>query len=160
MDFGFDGSGDLYVGSESSNEVLKYDGPTPPNSAPTANADSGNVDDLNSVTIDVAANDSDSDGTLDLTSIIITSNGVNGNAVANGDGTVTYTHTNGGTTTDSFDYTIDDNLGATSNVATVSITINPPNSAPTANADSSGVGDLGFSYNQCCSLMTLILMVL
>ena len=88
-------------------------------------------------------NDSDSDGTLDLTSIIITSNGVNGNAVANGDGTVTYTHTNGGTTTDSFDYTIDDNLGATSNVATVSITVTPANIAPTAVNDSTDVDLLG-----------------
>jgi hypothetical protein len=43
----------------------------------------------------------------------------------NGDGTVTYTHDGSETTSDSFTYTIDDLGGATSNTATVNITVFP-----------------------------------
>lgn len=93
------------------------------NIAPTASADSASVLVERSVTINVAANDSDPDGTVDLASIVITSQGL-GNAVSNGDGTVTYTAsaTDG---IDTFSYTIADNLGLASSPATVTVTVNP-----------------------------------
>ena len=109
------------------------------NEDPTAVNDSVDVANLGSVVINVATNDNDPDGALDLNSIVITSNGANGNAVANGDGTVTYTHTNGGTTTDFFSYTISDDASAVSNEAVVSITVTDENIAPTAVNDSTGV---------------------
>ena len=42
-----------------------------------------------------------------------------------------YTHDGSETTSDSFTYTIDDLSGATSNTATVDITVTPVNDAPT-----------------------------
>jgi hypothetical protein len=54
----------------------------------------------------------------------------------NGDGTVNYTHDDSETSLDSFDYTIKDSVGTTSNSARVDITVNPVNDAPIANNDS------------------------
>ena len=50
---------------------------------------------------------------------------VNGTAKLNADGTVTFTHDGSETTTGSFKYTIEDADGATSNKATVTITVTP-----------------------------------
>ena len=58
----------------------------------------------------------------------------NGSAVNNGDGTITYTPNTGFVGEDHFEYTVSDNDGAVSNVATVTITILPiPN--PTADVE-------------------------
>ncbi|MDH3610623.1 MAG: glycosyl hydrolase family 18 protein [Nitrosopumilus sp.] len=96
------------------------------NSPPEAGNDSANVLKGSSVTINVVSNDSD-DGILDLSTISITqvpSNDIS--LVDNGDGTLTYTHDGTDSVSDSFKYTINDNEGATSNEATVSISINEP----------------------------------
>lgn len=98
-----------------------------PNDPPVADNDTGTVDEGGSVNIDVADNDTDVDGTIDRTSIVIISGVTNGNTVVNTDGTVDYTHDSSDTTSDSFTYTIKDDLGATSNIATVNITVNPSN---------------------------------
>jgi len=77
----------------------------------------------NFVTIDVVANDTD-DGTVDATTVIITSNPRKGNAVLGvTPGTVTYTPTAGKRGSDAFGYTVNDDLGATSNEATVRVDI-------------------------------------
>ena len=55
-------------------------------------------------------------------------------------------HDGSETTSDSFTYTIKDASGATSNVATVSLTINPQNDPPVAVNDSSSVNE-GASVN-------------
>jgi hypothetical protein len=77
----------------------------------------------NSVTIDLTANDTDADGTIDAASVAITSNPAKGAVVNNADGTVTYTPAPGKRGSDTFGYTVDDDLGATSNVATVRLNI-------------------------------------
>jgi VCBS repeat-containing protein len=116
---------------------------TPVNDAPIAAADSATVAEGGTILIDLADNDTDSDGTLDLTSIVITQNPANGSVTVNNDGAVSYTHNGSNTTTDSFQYTIEDNTGAVSNIATVSITVTPVNDAPVAVADSATVAEGG-----------------
>jgi len=92
---------------------------------------------------DLAANDADADGVLDLGSIVVTVPPTFGTLVLNGDGTVDYQHDDSDTTSDAFFYTIDDDLGDTSNAAMVDITVNPiadgGNIAPTANDDAGQV---------------------
>jgi hypothetical protein len=97
----------------------------PVNEAPVAAGDSASVDEGASVNIDLAANDTDADDGLDLTTITIVAGPANGVLQVNANGTVTYSHNGSETTTDSFTYTIKDLAGAASNTATVSITVIP-----------------------------------
>ena len=113
----------------------------PQNDAPTAANDAASVNEGAAVIINLAGNDSDPDNALDLGSIVITSGPSNGSLADNGDGTFTYTHDGSETVGDSFSYTIDDVSGATSNVASVAITVNPQNDAPTAVNDSASVNE-------------------
>ena len=102
----------------------------PVNDAPIANNETATVSEGSNVNINLAVNDTDIDSALDLTSITIISGPVNGSLVDYGDGTVSYLHDGSETLTDSFTYTINDVSGATSNIATVNLTITPVNSAP------------------------------
>jgi parallel beta-helix repeat protein len=111
------------------------------NSPPTAVADSTSLNEGGSVVINLAGNDTDPDNALDLSSIVITSAPANGTLVDNGDGTLTYSHDGSETVGDSFSYTIDDASGATSNVASVTLSINPINDAPS-------ISDQFFSVNE------------
>ncbi len=98
----------------------------PVNLSPLAANDTASVDEGQSVTIDLTLNDTDADDGLDLGSIRIANDPLNGNITAiNTDGTVDYTHNGSETTTDSFSYTVSDLNTASSNEATVTITINP-----------------------------------
>src|SRR5206468_1966303 len=106
-------------------------------------ADAATVAEGASTTFDFAANDSDVDNALDLTSNQIVAGPANGSVVVNGDGTVTYTHDGSETTADSFTYTIRDAAGAISNVATVSLTVTPVNDAPVAVADAGTLAEGG-----------------
>jgi ribosomal protein L24E len=108
--------------------------------APVAADDFASIVQGESANINVAANDSDSDGTLDLTSIVITTQPQHGTVTVHADGTVTYQNDNSANTSDTFQYTIKDNAGLTSNAATVSISINLP---PTAGDDSARVNPGG-----------------
>ncbi|MDH3603510.1 MAG: cadherin-like domain-containing protein, partial [Candidatus Tectomicrobia bacterium] len=103
--------------------------------APTANDDMGNVNEGATANIDLAANDTNNGGGIDLTSINITNDPVNGTYIINPDGTIDYTHNGSETTTDTFTYTIDSDFMETSNVATVNVTINPVNDPPIPVAD-------------------------
>src|SRR5258708_2884026 len=96
---------------------------TPVNDAPVAVNDQATVNEGALADINLAANDTDADGTIDLTSIVITQNAAHGNIVVNSDGTVSYTHDGSETTSDSFQYTIKDNNGLVSGTATVSVTV-------------------------------------
>ena len=95
------------------------------NQAPVANNDTAatTVDTL--VNINVTANDTDSDGTINPATVVVISAPANGTAVPKVNGTVDYTPATGYTGQDTFTYTVNDNLGATSNVATVTVTVNP-----------------------------------
>ena len=107
-----------------------------PNSPPVANDDLSNTTNEDTpIVINVIANDTDSDGSIDPSTINITNDPILGTVVANNDGTTTYTPNQDANGTDEFAYTVDDNLGATSNQARVRVTINPLNDPPTANDD-------------------------
>jgi hypothetical protein len=78
------------------------------------------------VSISVLNNDSDSDGTLVLGSVVVTSPPSRGStAVDPQTGRVTYSPGSGFNGTDSFRYTVRDNNSATSNEATVTVTVSP-----------------------------------
>ena len=108
-----------------------------------ANNDGGSVNEGGNIVINLATNDTDADDGLDLASIAIVTGPANGSLINHGDGTVTYTHNGGETTTDSFSYAIEDLSGALSNTATVSLTITPQNDAPVANNDGGSVTEGG-----------------
>jgi hypothetical protein len=97
----------------------------PVNSAPVANDDSATTQRSTAVAINVVANDTDADGTIDLNSVTLDGavTQAGGTVVNSGGGIVTYTPKNGFRGTDTFTYTVRDNLGATSNVATVRVNV-------------------------------------
>ncbi len=104
---------------------------------PRASNDSATVAEGGAVLVNLAANDSDNTA-LNLASIVIQSAPANGAVVVNGDGTVTYTHNGSETLSDSFTYTIKDNLTLQSNVATVALTITPVNDVPVITSGGAG----------------------
>jgi VCBS repeat-containing protein len=116
---------------------------TPVHSAPVAAGDDATVAEGGSVAIDVAANDSDAGGALDLTSIQVVSPPAHGSVAIHADGTVTYTHDGSETLGDSFAYTIRDTAGWASNAATVTLTVTPVNDPPVAADDSATVAEGG-----------------
>jgi lipopolysaccharide export system protein LptA len=77
------------------------------------------------VVIDVAGNDSDPDGGLNLGSVVIITQPSNGTVTSLGNGSVRYTHDGSSATSDSFTYKIRDFAGELSNEATVTITVSP-----------------------------------
>ncbi len=94
------------------------------NAPPIANDDAKTTTQNTAVDIDVKVNDTDNDGTIDPTSITITTQPQHGTLAVNPTtGIVTYTPINGYTGTDMFQYTIADNTGAVSNVAIVNLTV-------------------------------------
>ncbi len=99
------------------------DGSITSNTAPLAANDTVTVVGGFPITFDVVSNDSDADGALDFTSILIATNPTNGTVVSLNNGLLTYTPNAGFSGTDSFTYTIADNNGVPSNAATVTITV-------------------------------------
>jgi regulation of enolase protein 1 (concanavalin A-like superfamily) len=98
--------------------------PSPPNFPPMANDDTVFMTPLDSIAIDVLANDTDSDGTLDISTVTIVSGPSHGTATLDTTtGLVAYVHTDSAATGDSFTYTVRDNDGAVSNEATVTIVV-------------------------------------
>ncbi|HEY7315247.1 MAG TPA: Ig-like domain-containing protein [Gemmataceae bacterium] len=99
--------------------------------APTAADDWTDTDGTTPVTLDVLANDTDPDGNQHLlaNSVTIVSPPSNGQMKVNADGTVTYVANANFTGTDRFQYTVRDDNGATSNVATAFVRVNTPAAA-------------------------------
>lgn len=94
------------------------------NLAPVAANDAANTSVSTPVVIGVLANDADSDGSLNPATVSITSPPANGSAAVNtGAGTITYSPNSGFTGVDTFEYTVQDNEGAVSNAATVSVNV-------------------------------------
>ncbi|MEA3239624.1 MAG: Ig-like domain-containing protein, partial [Candidatus Bipolaricaulota bacterium] len=94
------------------------------NESPQAGDDSATTDENTSVGIDVTANDTDSDGTINRATVTITKNPEDGSvSVHPTSGVVTYTPNLGSCDSDTFKYTIDDNDGATSNEAIVTVNV-------------------------------------
>ncbi|GAG50599.1 unnamed protein product, partial [marine sediment metagenome] len=112
------------------------------NDPPVANNDSATVDEGGTVTVvdtaqtSVLANDTDSEN--DPLTAVLDTNVSNGTLTLNTDGTFSYTHNGSETTSDSFQYHANDGTGD-SNIATVTITVNPVNDNPVAVDDSASV---------------------
>ena len=109
------------------------------NNSPVTVADTASSTDDAAVTVDVLANDTDSDGTLDAGSIQIGTNAAHGNAVVVS-GAVVYTPSSGFSGSDSFTYTVNDNQGGVSAPAIVTITVSAPASPPPPPPSKSGGG--------------------
>ena len=106
----------------------------PVNDAPVAVDDNFTTDEdttLNVVTGGILDNDSDLDSNIDTLVITELSSTSNGALTLNPDGTFEYVPDPDFFGTDSFTYQLEDPSGATSAVATVTITVNPINDAPT-----------------------------
>ncbi|MDT9176300.1 MAG: Ig-like domain-containing protein, partial [Limnospira sp. PMC 1256.20] len=108
------------------------------NQPPIANDDNATVRTGNTVTINVLNNDSDPDGVLIPDTVAVVDSPDYGNITVNPNGTITYSHDGSSTGTDSFTYTVEDDDGATSNEATVFLTIEE-NQPPIANDDNATV---------------------
>ena len=104
------------------------------NDAPVAADDAATVVEDSSGVIDVLANDTDVDGTLDPSTVLILTSPSNGSvSIDVTTGAVTYTPPPDFFGSDSFTYTVADNIGAVSNVATVTITTTDANEIPVFN---------------------------
>lgn len=91
--------------------------------APIAVNDATSVSQSNSVSVNVLANDTAVEGTLTPSSVKIVSVPASGTALVNSDGTITYTAGSSSATSDTFTYTVQNSGGATSNAATVTVSI-------------------------------------
>ncbi|HEY5604275.1 MAG TPA: Ig-like domain-containing protein [Gammaproteobacteria bacterium] len=115
-------------------------------SAPLAVDDSITTDEeVSALNVNVAANDTDADGDLNVASVAITAQALHGTAVGNADGTVNYTPAPNYNGADSFTYTIRDLANNISNAATVSVAVNAVNDTPVAAGES-------YSTNQGAAL--------
>jgi len=113
---------------------------TPVNDPPVATDNNGTTTEDNSVTINVTGDDTDVDGTIDNTTVDLdpTTPGID-NTYTDADGNVWTVDANGDVTftpaqdyngTATIDYTVNDNEGGTSNVATITIVVDPVNDPP------------------------------
>ncbi|GAB5405864.1 MAG: hypothetical protein Aurels2KO_40950 [Aureliella sp.] len=93
------------------------------NSAPTAASDSATTFKGEPVDINVLANDVDQDGTIDPSTVSIEQSSPNGLVEVQGDGSVRFTPTTGFTGPTTFRYSVRDNVGTPSNVATVTVQV-------------------------------------
>ncbi|MGV3509875.1 MAG: Ig-like domain-containing protein [Sphingobacteriaceae bacterium] len=94
------------------------------NSAPVANNDNKATLMDEFVEIDVPTNDTDADGTVNKSSVAVKTQPAHGTvSLPDAQGNITYTPHLGYVGSDSFTYTIKDNNGTESNIATVTITI-------------------------------------
>jgi extracellular elastinolytic metalloproteinase len=108
--------------------------------SPVAADDSASTNEDTPVVIPVLANDADPDGTPDPTTVTITAGPAHGTVSVDGaTGNITYTPAANYSGTDSFSYTVKDNGGVVSNVATVSLQVIAVADPPTLSvADATG----------------------
>ena len=116
------------------------------NQPPTAVDDSATTPEDTAVSIEVLANDTDSDGTLDASSVLIETPPASGTALAQSDGTVIYTPAPNANGTVTFTYSVADDQGLRSAPAQVTVNVTPVNDPPTA-LDDSGTLDEDSSIN-------------
>ncbi|HYG18528.1 MAG TPA: tandem-95 repeat protein, partial [Ohtaekwangia sp.] len=114
------------------------------NDPPVAVNDAATTNEDIAVNINVVSNDSDEDGSINPSSVDLNtaSAGIqnsnvttSGTFTVNAGGVVNFAPAANFTGTVSVDYTVNDNVGLTSNVATITITVNPVNDAPVAGND-------------------------
>jgi large repetitive protein len=127
---------------------------TPVNDAPVAVSNSTTTNEDTPVAINVTANDTDMDGTINVATVDLdpatagiqtTFTNAQGTFTVNTSGVVTFTPVLNFNGTASTPYTVNDNLGLTSNQATISITVTPVNDAPVlANLTATTAEDVPF----------------
>ena len=101
---------------------------------PVAVNDSYTISENTPKVLNILANDTDQNGTIVPTSVVITTPPSHGTiGIDSTTGAVTYTPTNGYLGADSFKYKVSDDAGAVSNIATVSLQVVP--APPIANDD-------------------------
>lgn len=110
------------------------DAPPNTNTPPTAEDDTLYTIINTSVTDNLTTNDTDLDGTIEVTTISITTNPSNGSLNIIGTGEVTYIPNANFTGEDSFSYRVDDDGGLMSNIADVNITVD-------LDTDGDGIGN-------------------
>jgi len=121
-------TGGAFIGNPNSATATIADNDAPPtgNNSPIANDDSGTVSrgSGNSVRLNLTGNDTD-DGSINPNSIVIVSqpSGANITVHNDGSGDVTLTLTSKSKKSRRFTYTVNDDLGATSNAATVNVSV-------------------------------------
>ena len=102
------------------------------NAAPVAQSDTRSTAEDTAITFDPRGNDSDADGdALTIVGLTSPSHGLVG---TNADGSITYTPAADFFGTDTFTYAVNDGR-ATSNIATITIVVEPRNDAPVARPD-------------------------
>lgn len=125
------------------------------NDPPASAADNATSDAGAAVTINVLGNDTDPDGSLDPSSVRITSNPAHGTVTVNGDGSIIYTPAAGYTGQDMFAYAVADNQGSVSAPAQVTVDVKPTITV-TPPKGSSGGGGGAVGYLDIAALLTLI----
>ncbi len=113
--------------------------------APTPGNDNYELEGFTSTALAVLENDSDPDGDLDSTTVVIVTDPMHATVSVNPDGTVQYVH-GGGVEPDQFAYTVSDMAGNTSEPAQVVLMFFPPNVPPVAVDDYTEV-DQGRTVN-------------
>lgn len=108
-------------------------------SAPIAADDAATTDEDVPVTVDVLANDSGNGHNLDTSSVALALPPARGTAVVGPGGSITYTPAANANGTDSFTYSVKNDVGGTSNAARVTLTITPVNDFPIAADDNFAV---------------------
>lgn len=108
--------------------------------APVANNDTASTNEDTATAVDVLANDTDANANIDPGTVSVTTQATHGNAVANGNGTISYTPAGNYTGSDAFQYQVCDTTGLCSGNATVSMNVNAVNDAPQAEPDGYSIG--------------------
>jgi len=122
------------------------------NPSPNAVPDTASVDGTTATTINVLANDTDND--IDPTSVTVVTNAGHGSTSVNATtGAITYTADVGFTGVDTFTYTVSDDIAQTSNVTTVTVTVNAFNTPATSATFS--VGDTATSAGSTDGILTI-----
>jgi gliding motility-associated-like protein len=144
-------------GGATSNSAIITVTVTPVNDAPVAVNDNATTDEDTPVTFNVTSNDTDVDGTVNAASVDLDPStagiqnaftNVTGSWSVNATGDVTYTPTLNFNGSASITYRVNDNSGATSNTATITVTLTPVNDAPVAVNDNATTNeDMPVTFN-------------
>ncbi|MBI2477762.1 MAG: tandem-95 repeat protein, partial [Planctomycetia bacterium] len=129
------------------------------NEPPLANADAATTKQGIPVLISVLANDTDSDGTIVNTSVAISQQPANGAVAVSSTGVVTYTPDSAFSGTDTFKYTVRDNVGGVSAPGTVTVTVVPfrPWQNPADQVANAAPGNLDVSADGFVSAIDVLL---